>query len=155
MPGTVHEKGFRAGTVNVPGIFSFAAAAEEAINQMNVNQKKFTNLRAHLVNRLAHPNIIIEGGQGLPHIIGIRLKGIEGQHVMLELNRMGIAVSTGSACTIGQQQPSKTLKAMGRTNDEARELVRLSLGRDTTLQEIEKTADGFLEILTRCSVTKI
>ncbi|WP_226656537.1 IscS subfamily cysteine desulfurase [Pseudalkalibacillus hwajinpoensis] len=155
MPGTVHEKGFRAGTVNVPGIFSFAAAAEEAVHQMNTNQKKLINLRAHLVNRLAHPNIVIEGAQGLPHIIGIRLKGIEGQHVMLELNRIGIAVSTGSACTIGQQQPSRTLRAMGRTNDEARELVRISLGRDTTLQEIEKTVDGFHEILTRCSVTKI
>ncbi|WP_273850935.1 IscS subfamily cysteine desulfurase [Guptibacillus spartinae] len=155
MPGTVHEKGFRPGTVNVPGIFSFAAAAEEAVHQLNTYQKKLTNFRSHLLNRLAHPNIVIEGKEGLPHIIGIRLKGIEGQYVMLELNRIGIAVSTGSACTIGQQQPSKTLRAMGRTNDEARELVRISLGCNTTLEEIEKTVDGIYEILTRCSVTKI
>jgi cysteine desulfurase len=154
-PGTVHENGFRPGTVNVPGIFSFAAAAEDAINRLNAEQKKFTNLRAHLVNELSHPNIVIEGEQGLPHIIGIRIKGLEGQYVMLELNRKGIAVSTGSACSIGQQQPSKTLRAMGRTSDEARELVRISLGRDTTMQEIEKAVDGFKEILTRCSVTKI
>ncbi|PFG14087.1 IscS subfamily cysteine desulfurase [Bacillus sp. es.036] len=155
LPGTVHENGFRPGTVNVPGIFSFAAAAEDAINRLNAEQKKFTNLRAHLVNELSHPNIVIEGEQGLPHIIGIRIKGLEGQYVMLELNRKGIAVSTGSACSIGQQQPSKTLRAMGRTSDEARELVRISLGRDTTMQEIEKAVDGFKEILTRCSVTKI
>ena len=155
LPGTVHENGFRPGTLNVPGIFSFAAAAEEAVNQMNTVQKNLINLRAHLVNQLSHPNIVIEGEQGLPHIIGIRIKGLEGQYVMLELNRKGIAVSTGSACSIGQQQPSKTLLAMGRTNDEARELVRISLGRDTTLQEIEKTVEGFKEILTRCSVTKI
>ena len=155
LPGTIHENGFRPGTLNVPGVFSFAAAAEEAINRLNADQKKLTNLRAHLVNQLTHPNIVIEGEQGLPHIIGIRIKGLEGQYVMLELNRKGIAVSTGSACSIGQQQPSKTLRSMGRTSDEARELVRISLGRDTTLKEIEKTVVGFKEILTRCSVTKI
>ncbi|MFP3338948.1 aminotransferase class V-fold PLP-dependent enzyme, partial [Micrococcus sp. SIMBA_131] len=90
LPGTVHENGFRPGTVNVPGMFSFAAAAEDAINRLNAEQKKFTNLRAHIVNELSHQNIVIEGEQGLPHIIGIRIKGLEGQYVMLELNRKGI-----------------------------------------------------------------
>ncbi|MBF0706390.1 IscS subfamily cysteine desulfurase [Alkalihalobacillus hwajinpoensis] len=155
LPGTVHEKGFRPGTVNVPGIMSFAAAAEETIHALNSNQTKYTNLRAYLVNKLTHPNIVIEGEEGLRHIIGLRIKGLEGQYVMLELNRKGIAISTGSACSVGQQQPSKTLRAMGRSDDEARELIRISFGKRTTQKEIEKIADVFHEILTRTSVTKI
>ena len=155
IPGTVHEKGFRPGTVDVPGICAFIAAAEETIELMEAEQKRTQNLRSYLINELSHPNVVIEGQQGLAHIIGLRIKGVEGQHVMLELNRKGIAVSTGSACSVGQQQPSKTLLAMGRSHDEARELVRISIGRETTKQDLQKTVDVFLEILTRYSVRKI
>ncbi|MGA9289051.1 MAG: IscS subfamily cysteine desulfurase [Anaerobacillus sp.] len=155
IPGTVHEKGFRPGTVNVPGICAFTAAAEETIELMEAEKKRTSNLRSYLIKELTHPNIVIEGQQGLAHIIGLRIQGVEGQHVMLELNRKGIAVSTGSACSVGQQQPSKTLLAMGRSRDEARELVRISIGRETTMQDLQKTVDVFLEILTCDSVRKI
>ncbi|MBN8208449.1 IscS subfamily cysteine desulfurase [Bacillus sp. NTK071] len=157
IPGTVHEKGFRPGTVNVPGICSFTAAVEETFGRMAYEQKRLQNLRSYLLNRIVHPNIVIEGQKqpGLAHIVGLRIKGLEGQYAMLEFNRKGIAVSTGSACSVGQQNPSKTLLSMGRTEDEARELIRISFGRDTTEEDLKKTVDVFQEILTRCSATKI
>ncbi|WP_347549432.1 IscS subfamily cysteine desulfurase [Pseudalkalibacillus hwajinpoensis] len=155
LPGTIHEKGFRPGTVNVPGICAFIAAAEEAVALMEDEGKRLMNFRNYLTNALAHPNIVFEGHQGLPHILGVRVKGLEGQYVMLELNRRNIAVSTGSACSIGQQKPSKTLLSMGRTLDEARELIRISFGRETTQDNLEKTVSVFHEILTRCSSTKL
>lgn len=142
LPGAVHEKGFRPGTVDVPGIFSFTAAVEEATTNMELAHQQSKTLRDYLLSQLNGTDVVIEGGddEGLPHIVGLRLKGIEGQYVMNELNQKGIAVSTGSACSIGQQNPSKTLKAIGRTDDEARELVRISFGRHTTKEELEKTA---------------
>ncbi|TKD70274.1 IscS subfamily cysteine desulfurase [Pseudalkalibacillus hwajinpoensis] len=157
IPGTVHEKGFRPGTVNVPGICSFTAAVEETFERMEPEQKRLQNLRSYLLNRIVHPNIVIEGQEqpGLANIIGLRIKGLEGQYAMLEFNRKGIAVSTGSACSVGQQKPSKTLLSMGRNEDEARELIRISFGRETTEEDLKKTADVFQEILTRCSATKI
>ncbi|MDP4550439.1 IscS subfamily cysteine desulfurase [Alkalihalobacillus macyae] len=157
IPGTVHEKGFRPGTINLPGICSFTTAVEETFERLESEQKRLQNLRTYLLNGIVHPNIVIEGQKqtGLPHIVGIRIKGLEGQYTMLEFNRKGIAVSTGSACSVGQQKPSKTLLSMGRTEDEARELVRISFGRETTEEDLKKTIDVFQEILTRCSAIKI
>ena len=66
---------------------------------------------------------------------------------MLECNRNGIAVATGTACKAGQQTPSRTLTAMGRTENESRELVRLSFGRLTTSEDIERAADALMQIV--------
>ncbi|WP_377887577.1 IscS subfamily cysteine desulfurase [Alkalihalobacillus sp. R86527] len=154
LPGTVHEKGFRPGTVDVPGIFAFTAAVEEAATNVDANHAHCNELREGLLNELSGRDVVIEGGRcGLAHIVAIRLKGIEGQYVMNELNQKGIAVSTGSACSIGQQSPSKTLKAMGRTDDEARELVRISFGKHTTKEEIVKTSEVMKGILSRFTGT--
>lgn len=149
IPGTVHEKGFRPGTVDVPGICAFTAAIEEAIPYMEEVENELFEKREFVLNELNDG--IVEGATTtrLPHIVGVRLKGIEGQYVMNELNQKGIAVSTGSACSIGQQNPSKTLKAMGRTDDEARELVRISFGKHTTYEELKRTAEVINGILTR------
>ncbi|MCA0986988.1 IscS subfamily cysteine desulfurase [Guptibacillus algicola] len=150
LPGTVHEKGFRPGTVDVPGIFAFTAAVEEATTNMDATVAYCNELRDVFLSECGGTNVVIEGGNdALSHIVGIRLKGIEGQYVMNELNQKGIAVSTGSACSIGQQSPSKTLKAMGRSDDEARELVRISFGKHTTKEEIVRTKALINGILSR------
>jgi cysteine desulfurase len=74
---------------------------------------------------------------------------MEGQYAMLELNRRKIAVSTGSACKAGQQEPSKALMAIGRTADQAHELVRITLGRETTREEITTLAKALQELAER------
>ena len=79
---------------------------------------RFKELRSYFLERLqALPlEIEVEGHSTscLPHIIGVTIKGIEGQYTMLECNRRGIAISTGSACQVGKQEPSKTMLAIGK-----------------------------------------
>ncbi|KEK17755.1 cysteine desulfurase [Bacillus manliponensis] len=145
FPNTSHEKGFRPGTVNVPGIASFITASEEMIKHREAEMKRLRQLRTYFIERLqANSNIIqIEGHSTscLPHIVGVTIKGIEGQYTMLECNRYGIGISTGSACQIGKQEPSKTLLAIGKTVEEAKQYVRFSFGRPTTKEEIDATID--------------
>jgi cysteine desulfurase len=146
LPHTAHEGGFRAGTVNVPGIAAFVTAAGEVMESIKENYTVYEKLRATFLKILVdkNKNITIEEHsckhKQLPAIIGLRLKGIEGQYVMLECNRQGIALSTGSACQVGQNKPSKTMLALGRSAGEANEFIRLSLGRDTTEEQLEKVA---------------
>ncbi|MDN4072744.1 IscS subfamily cysteine desulfurase [Fictibacillus terranigra] len=146
-----HERGFRPGTVNTPGIVSFITAASNQVNHMvewNTNVQELRNYFLSLTDEDEH--LIVEGHSRttLPHFLAIRLKGIEGQYVMLELNRYKIAVSTGSACKAGQQEPSKALLAMGRSADEAHELVRITLGKETTKAEIQALTKA-IHVLTK------
>ncbi|PFV70328.1 cysteine desulfurase [Bacillus sp. AFS059628] len=143
FPGTSHEKGFRPGTVNVPGIASFLTAAENILKNQQEESLRFKELRSYFLERLqALPlEIEVEGHSTscLPHIIGVTMKGIEGQYTMLECNRRGIAISTGSACQVGKQEPSKTMLAIGKTYEEAKQYVRFSFGQQTTKDQIDTT----------------
>lgn len=143
FPGTSHEKGFRPGTVNVPGIASFLTAAENILKNQQEESLRFKELRSYFLERLqALPlEIKVEGHSTscLPHIIGVTMKGIEGQYTMLECNRRGIAISTRSACQAGKQEPSKTMLAIGKTYEEAKQYVRFSFGQQTTKDQIDTT----------------
>ncbi|MGO5005802.1 IscS subfamily cysteine desulfurase [Bacillus wiedmannii] len=143
FPGTSHEKGFRPGTVNVPGIASFLTAAENILKNQQEESLRFTELRSYFLRHLqALPlEIQVEGHSTscLPHIVGVTIKGIEGQYTMLECNRHGIAISTGSACQVGKQEPSKTMLAIGKTYEEAKQYVRFSFGQQTTKDQIDTT----------------
>lgn len=154
LPGTTHESGFRPGTVNVPGIASFVTAADDICENMEKEGKRLSALREELINYLtASPaaKIVVEGSSvsRLPNILGLRIVGMEGQYVMLECNRYGLAISTGSACSVGMQAPSRTMKAIGRTDEEAMSFIRLSLGKNTTRDDIIRTAEIFEEITNR------
>ncbi|MEN1934934.1 IscS subfamily cysteine desulfurase [Paenibacillus sp. 102] len=143
FPGTSHEKGFRPGTVNVPGIASFLTAAELILDDREEERARFQRLRSYFIEQLQHlpMEIQVKGHSTacLPHIIGVTIKGIEGQYTMLECNRHGIAISTGSACQVGKQEPSKTMLAIGKTYEEAKQYVRFSFGRHTTKKQIDTT----------------
>ncbi|WIY63683.1 IscS subfamily cysteine desulfurase [Bacillus arachidis] len=150
FPGTSHEKGFRPGTVNVPGIASFLTAAEHILDNHEEEQTRFRQLRSYFIEQLQPLplEIQVEGHSTscLPHIIGVTIKGIEGQYTMLECNRHGIAISTGSACQVGKQEPSKTMLAIGKTYEEAKQYVRFSFGRHTTKENIDTTIHALLTI---------
>ncbi|WHY70706.1 IscS subfamily cysteine desulfurase [Fictibacillus enclensis] len=151
LTGVTHERGFRQGTVNTPGVISFLAAASNQWNHMiewntHVDDliSQFLSLTSGLVQM-----VVERTASTLPHFLPIRLEGMEGQYAMLELNRRKIAVSTGSACKAGQQEPSKALMAIGRTADQAHELVRITLGRETTREEITTLAKALQELAER------
>jgi len=152
IPGTTHESGFRPGTENLPGIAAFITIAAAVCNHMEIEQKRLNKLKLYLVNELRKRStfIHIESGWStdyLPHILGLRIKGMEGQYTMLECNRYGVAVSTGTACQIANLAPSRTMLALGRSETEAKEFIRLSLGKQSTIEDMQKTISIFDTII--------
>ncbi|MBN3556297.1 IscS subfamily cysteine desulfurase [Fictibacillus nanhaiensis] len=143
-----HERGFRAGTVDLPSIVAFVTAAEEAFHLQHKHYQHAVDMRKQFISSiLTDKSIVFEGhDDSSPFIIPIRVKGMEGQIVMQELDRLKIAVSTGSACKNGQQAPSKTLLALGRTESEAHELVRISTSHQTTSKEIVLLGKALIKI---------
>ncbi|WP_229672296.1 IscS subfamily cysteine desulfurase [Pullulanibacillus camelliae] len=144
LPNISHENGLRQGTVNVPGIAAFMAASEDALNKREEHWQQVTRIKESMISRLEalHLPLIIEGsiGETSPYFLAFRMKGREGQWVMLEANRHGLALSSGSACSLTDHEPSPTLLALGRTETEAHELVRLSFSWKTTEAEVHKAA---------------
>ncbi|MGD7046200.1 IscS subfamily cysteine desulfurase [Jeotgalibacillus proteolyticus] len=135
-----HQKGFRPGTLNVPGIASFITAAACAVNEMKEHHEKTMMLRnmwIHLVTP-HHEAIQIEGINQLPSIIGMTSSSFQGQWLLLECNRQELAISIGSACHIGQQIPATTITAIGKTIDEANRFIRISLSAETSRSDLEQ-----------------
>ncbi|MCE4048064.1 MULTISPECIES: IscS subfamily cysteine desulfurase [Bacillaceae] len=139
LPGSTHEKGFRAGTVNIAGIAAMTTAAQKSVRTLAAERAHYQGLREMVQKRAKH-NIsltVFQCEHQLPSIIGMRIHGLEGQWTMLECNRRGFAISTGSACQTGQQAPSKTMKAMGLCDGSAKEFIRISFGRQTKPAHVE------------------
>lgn len=152
IPEATQEKGFRPGTVNVAGLAAFLAAATLSMQEMTQQHAKNSRLRGLLMDKLKKLSfdIIFEGhpDQKLPNILGLRVHGMEGQYAMLECNRHGLAISTGSACSAGTEKASASMIALERTEQEAREFIRLSLGKDTTEEDINRSVQIIDKVLT-------
>ena len=151
IPNTSHENGFRAGTVNVPAIASFAEAAMDICNQMQDESSRLKELSQLLLKRLSEKSIsyslVGHSTDRLSHHLSLRIHGIEGQWIMLELSQKNIAISTGTACKVGEQNASKTMLQLGFNKDAATELIRISMGRQTTKANIEDTANALENIV--------
>ncbi|WP_227937839.1 IscS subfamily cysteine desulfurase [Alkalihalobacillus deserti] len=150
LQGTTHENGFRAGTVDVPAIAAFAAAIDEYLPMVATDMNRLSDFRQLVIDAFEkEERIYFEGHptKRLPFHISLRVKGIEGQLVMLECNRKGLAISTGSACRVGDTHPSNTMTSIGRTKEEAHELIRITFGRWTTEEEVYKLIDHLKQLL--------
>ncbi|MFP7231036.1 IscS subfamily cysteine desulfurase [Bacillus subtilis] len=148
-PLTSHEHGFRAGTVNVPGIGAFTAAAELIISEMDKQISRNKALRTYFLDQISIRSLPVSLAadtaktEYLPHIIGCFFHSFEGQYVMLECNRSNICISTGSACSAGYHGPSATMKALRKTEQEALQFIRISFGRHTTSEQLDKLLHTF------------
>ena len=146
------KKKLKSGTDNVAGVAAFAAAAKEIIAGLDKEYDRISSFSSAFKNRLKTLNFecVTEGNEAFssPYISGVRFPGIEGQFLMLECNQAGLAISTGSACQVGSDRPNRTMKAIGRTDEEAREFVRFSFGRfvkEDDLNEIIPKIDTILK----------
>lgn len=152
LPNVTHEFGFRAGTVNVPGIAAFVTAAKKLAGILDEELSRIGVLRLQLISLLQKNNIdfeVIESkNHQLPHILALTFSGLQGQSLMIELNRRGFAVSTGSACQIDKQEPSKAMLSIGKSIAEAHQLLRISLGKLTTEEEVNKLAESIVQVIT-------
>jgi len=140
--GGGHEKGLRSGTLNVPGIAGLGRACKLAKENLQLFEK-LSELRNLLeVNLLKIPGSFVNGSltKRLPNVTNIGFSEIEGKRLLAGISPK-IAVSSGSACTSALPQPSHVLKAMGLSDPHAAASLRFSLGKYTTLEEINFTTE--------------
>lgn len=137
--GTTHQQGFRAGTVDIPGIVAATIAAKFAREEQQASYNHAQMLQQYVMDHL-HPEMRIVGNTDVqsPFIQGILLPHVEGQWMMLECNRHQIAISTGTACKIGHGEAVSAITALGYEADEARRLIRISFNGSTQIEHIEK-----------------
>jgi cysteine desulfurase len=140
MTGGGHEKGLRAGTENVPGIVGFAAACGLAVGRMEQDEQRIRLMRDELEAGVALLGGTIFGSspQRLANTSYFCFPGIEGETLLMALDRAGFAVASGSACASGSTEPSAVLLAMGIEPELARGAIRVSLGRGNSMQQIEE-----------------
>nr|WP_295971787.1 IscS subfamily cysteine desulfurase [uncultured Bacillus sp.] len=155
-PGTTHENGFRPGTLNVPAIAAMTIAAQKMTGQLEKTYTDATKLRQLFLSEIgeAKKYMTIYGSNGtqqLPHTLAMRIHGVEGQWTMLECNRRGFAISTGSACSTGLKSPSKTMTAMNIPDKPAKEMIRISFGRDTKAQDVVDLGKTLIQIAEQVS----
>jgi cysteine desulfurase len=139
--GGHHQRGFRPGTENVPGIVGLGKAAELARSSFAEDAARISALRdtleQNLVERIPQARINAADSPRTPNTANITFPGIEGEALIIALDMKSIACSTGAACSSGAVEPSHVLTAIGLSADEARASIRFSLGRHTTAAEIE------------------
>jgi len=138
--GGHHQRGFRPGTENVPGIVGLGKAAEIARARLADDATRISLLRdeleRELLQKIPQSYANAGGAPRTPNTTNITFAGIEGEALIIALDLKGLACSTGAACSSGAIEPSHVLTAIGLSPDDARASVRFSLGRHTSLQEI-------------------
>ena len=137
--GGGHERGLRSGSLNVAGIVGFGAAARIAIEERTSESARVAVVRDRLTtalkSRLSGVHEIGDVAQRLPNTANVRFEGADAEAVVTNMDP--VAVSTGSACGSGSIEPSEVLLAMGVPRHEAFESVRFSLGRFTTIEDVD------------------
>jgi cysteine desulfurase len=143
--GGEQERGKRGGTENVAGIVGFAKAVECAQGEMIELDKKMIKMRDRLIKALTDkiPDTILNGHpiKRLANNVNISIKYIEGESMLLNLDMLGIAASTGSACSSGSLEPSHVLLAIGLPHETAHGSLRFTFGRNTTDHEIDRVIE--------------
>ena len=140
--GGGQERALRSGTMNYPMAMAMAAALEEASSELDWREKQLGELRDYLeaeVKRLIpEVEITVAGGNRLPDNSHMIFPGCQGDSLLFLLDIAGVEVSTGSACQAGVIGPSHVLVAMGKTEEEANGCLRITLGYNSTKQDVDK-----------------
>lgn len=154
--GGGQEKNLRPGTLNVPGIVGFGKAAELALAEIEGEMKRIKALRDKLENSLQEIEglkINSQDSERLPNTVNFSVEHIDGTRLIRKLNRL--AISRGSACSSNLVKPSHVLKAMGLSDELALASVRISLGRNTTEEEIEIAAAEIKSAVSQLKITAV
>ncbi|MEU1970607.1 cysteine desulfurase family protein [Microbacterium sp. NPDC019599] len=141
LHGGGQQRGLRAGTQDVAGAAAFATAAEQAIAELDAEDRRLSQLRDRLARGIlsAVPDAELLGSptDRLPGNAHLLFPGASGETLLFLLDQAGIAVSTGSACQAGVPEPSHVVLALGRTDAEARQVLRFTLGRTSTEDDVD------------------
>ncbi len=153
IKGGGQEFGKRSGTQNVAGAVAFATALEIMQDDMRVESPRLEALRDRLVrgvlDNIENTVLTADAPQKLPNIVSLLIKGVEGEAMLLQLDGKGIAVSTGSACSSGSLAASHVLLSIGCPPEIAHGSLRLSFGRYSTDQDVDRFLEVFPPIVAR------
>lgn len=142
LHGGHQESGLRAGTESIHNIVGFGAACQD-VDKLLAHTDQVRALKRQLIQRLKEikPDCVVNSAEadGLPNTVSVTFPGVDNAGLMGMLDYRGIAVSAGSACSTGADTPSHVLKAIGLSDQAARETIRISLGRGTTPRDIRYT----------------
>lgn len=144
--GGSQESGYRAGTENIAGIVGFGKAAELAMLELDLRREHLLMLQSTLeegLEKITGLSIVAQAAQRLRNTSQIVIENIDGEMLLMQLDQQSIAVSSGSACSSNSKEPSPVLKAMGYEDKLALSAIRISLGQQNTLEEVER----FIEVL--------
>ena len=148
--GGGHENERRAGTENMAGIIGFTEALSRFVRVPVFSSEALKPLTARLTACIGSMDGVAFRGsprQRLANTVAFTVAGCDSITLLAGLDLLGICASSGSACSAGSLKPSHVLLALGVEKRLANSLVRFSLGRDSTLQEVESAADGFLHVI--------
>jgi cysteine desulfurase len=151
--GGAQERNRRAGTENVASIVGMAKALQLANQELAMNRVHITELRDYLIDSVltGFDHVRLNGHRRLrlPGNVNFSFEFIEGESLLLNLDLKGIAASSGSACTSGSLEPSHVLLGMGICHEIAHGLLRLTLGKDTTRDELDYLLEVLPEIVNK------
>lgn len=143
--GGHQERGRRGGTENVPAIIGLGKAAELAANFLEQERMRVRGMRDRLergiMGQIGHCIISGDIKNRLPNTSNIAFECLDGEAILLHLNRQGVAASSGSACTSGSMEPSHVLRAMGIPHTAMHGAIRLSLSRENTEEDVDRVLD--------------
>lgn len=150
--GGKQEQGIRGGTENILGIIAMAAALEDSVKYMKERNDWIKHLRDRLLERLLQiPGSYLNGSleNRVPGNINIRFSGVSGVRLVTLCSLYGVYISSGSACNEGISEPSRVLKAIGLTDEEALSSVRITIGHENTEKEIDIASDIITALVER------
>jgi cysteine desulfurase len=149
IDGGGHERGMRSGTLNVPAIVGFGKACELCMIEMKKDAERMCKLRDKLEAELVETgNAFINGNREyrLPNVSNMSFKNVNSVNLLSALSK-NIALSSGSACTSGTNEPSYVLKAMNLSDEMALSSLRFGLGRFTSEEEIDYTIGQLMNLI--------
>lgn len=150
--GGEQERGLRGGTTNVAAVVGLAAAYAKTVKELPLIEERLTVLRNAFLDELSVlKGITVNGGNegDLPAVLNLRIQGVNNADFVYSMDLQGVCVAAGSACASASIKPSHVLTAMGFTDEEAKECVRISFGKRNTEEEVREAAKKAVEIINR------
>ena len=153
LSGGEQERAHRGGTSNTPGIVGMSVALKDAIDNIEKDDEYVASLRNHFVERvLAEIDDIMFNGakdmsKRLPNNASFSFRYIEGESILFSLDLAGISASSGSACSSGSLEPSRTLLAIGVPVGTAHGSIRFTFGKQNTMEQVDYTVDELVKIV--------
>lgn len=150
LVGGEQERGLRGGTTNVPAVVGMSAAYAKNAATMSAANEKIRTLRESFlkgISALEGVSINGEAGENLPAVLNLRFTGVHNVDFVYAMDLRGVCVSAGAACASASIKPSHVMLAMGMSEEEAKECVRFSFGRNNTDEEIKRAAEITVEVV--------